>query len=69
MKCELCNSGARELGQSLCMPCIEAVARLWTIASSAIEPLAGMAVAEQGAAVSTTYAPIIAVRPYGGFLL
>ena len=33
MKCELCSSDDRVLGRKLCRPCIEAVARLWTIAN------------------------------------
>lgn len=33
MTCELCSSADRMAGQRLCQPCIEAVARLWTIAN------------------------------------
>jgi len=33
MKCELCSSADRMAGQRLCQPCVEAVARLWTIAN------------------------------------
>lgn len=35
MKCELCNSDERGPRQRLCVPCLEAVARLWNIANNA----------------------------------
>jgi hypothetical protein len=30
MKCELCSSSQREREHGLCLPCMEAMARLWT---------------------------------------
>lgn len=66
MKCELCSSGKRERKQRLCLPCMEAMSRLWKIVSAA-EPSAGQTVTEQ-AAVRTKYAPITAVTPEFGSL-
>jgi hypothetical protein len=62
MRCELCSSGQREHGRRLCLPCMEAVARLWTITNRTIEPLAGEIVKAQPA-VKIKYAPIVALRP------
>ena len=66
MKCELCSSGKRERKQRLCLPCIEAMARLWKIVRAA-ELSAGQTVTEQ-AAVRAKYAPIAAVTPKFGTL-
>ena len=33
MKCELCKSDEREPKLRLCLPCLEAVARLWSMSS------------------------------------
>jgi hypothetical protein len=66
MQCELCSSGERERDHRLCLPCMEAMARLWKIVSSAAVPAAEDAVREQ-AAVRTKAVPIIAVTPnFGG---
>jgi len=65
MKFELCSSGERESKQKLCLPCLEAVARLWTIANRAAEVLAGPAVTGHGAA-SSKDAPVIAMWPNSG---
>ena len=59
MKCELCSSGQRERGRRLCLPCTEAVVRLWKIVTSEAIPVAGQAVTGQ-AAVQTKHVPIIA---------
>jgi len=40
MKCELCSSVDRVAGQRLCPPCVEAIARLWTIANQNSQPMA-----------------------------
>lgn len=34
MKCELCNADHREPQAKLCQPCMEAVARIWTLVST-----------------------------------
>ena len=68
MKCELCNSGEREPKQRLCMPCVEAVARLRTIVNSTKEHLFGDAVSAP-AAIGTKHTPILPVRPYLGLQL
>ena len=41
MNCELCNSAYLVPDQRLCEPCIEAVARLWTIAHHTRLPIDG----------------------------
>jgi hypothetical protein len=66
MKCELCSSGKREPKQRLCLPCLEAMSRLWKIVSAA-EPSAGQTVTEP-AAVRTKSAPITALTPKVGSL-
>jgi hypothetical protein len=66
MKCELCSSGRRERDHRLCLPCMEAMARLWKIVSSAAVPAAEDVVREQ-AAVRTKAVPIMAVTTsFGG---
>ena len=49
LKCELCSSSKREREHGLCLPCMEAMARLWTIVNSAAEPAAGKAMTDQAA--------------------
>ena len=59
MKCELCSSGQREHGRRLCLPCMEAVARLWKIVCSEATQAAGQTLTRP-AAIQTKYVPIIA---------
>ena len=66
MKCELCNSGQPEPGQRLCLPCIEAVARLWAIANCTTE--LSSEIATSRSVVNTKYIPIVAVPPLVGLL-
>ena len=68
MKCELCNSDEIEPRKRLCLPCVEAVARLCVIANTATAPIACESVKAE-AAVSTKRAPIVAARPYAGLLI
>ena len=49
MKCELCSSGQREGARKLCLPCLEAIARLWKIVNSVAGPAAGESVTVQAA--------------------
>lgn len=58
MKCELCSSGQREGGRRSCLPCIEAMARLWKIVNSVGEPVAADAVTVQGS-VQAGHAPFV----------
>lgn len=67
MKCELCNSDEPEPRQRLCVPCIEAVARLWTIAHNATVSYVRQAEKVQAAA-KTKRAPIVAFPPIADFL-
>jgi hypothetical protein len=62
MKCELCSSGQREHGRRLCLSCMEAVARLWNIASNATVSQARQDEKVQAAA-RTKYVPIVALPP------
>jgi hypothetical protein len=62
MRCELCSSGQREHGRRLCLPCMEAVARLWKLANCATVSYAGQDDNMQ-AAVRTKSASIIVATP------
>lgn len=66
MKCELCNVDEPEPRQRLCLPCMEAVTRLWNIANNVAESHPrqnGKAPAAKG-----NRAAIAAVRPIADFL-
>ena len=67
MKCELCSWGEREPKQRLCLPCIEAVARLWVIASNTAEPPAVNTLTAH-ATIGTKYAATVAIPPNCGLL-
>jgi hypothetical protein len=67
MKCELCHSDETEPRQRLCVPCMEAVARLWNIANKATFSHARQDEKVQAAA-RTKRAPIVAIRPLADFL-
>src|SRR5580704_13694463 len=67
VKCELCNSDEPEPRQRLCVPCMEAVARLWNIANSATASYVRQAEKAQAAA-KTKRAPIVTITPIGEFL-
>ena len=62
MKCELCSSGQREHGRRLCLPCMEAMGRLWNIANNATVSCARKDEKVQAAA-RTKYAPFVALPP------
>jgi len=67
MKCELCNSDEPEPRQRLCVPCIEAVARLCWIMDTIPERFVGSNVSTD-AADNTERDRVIAVMPIAGFL-
>jgi hypothetical protein len=67
MKCELCNSEEPEPRQRLCVPCREAVVRLWNIANNAT--VSSGRQAEEAQAVATTKrAPIVVSTAIAEFL-
>jgi hypothetical protein len=67
MKCELCNSDEPERRRRLCLPCIEAVARLWNIANNATASCPRQDEKVEAAA-KTKHAPIVAIPPIAAFL-
>jgi hypothetical protein len=67
MKCDLCNADHREPQQKLCQPCIEAVARIWTLVST---PGSSIRAAGDGVDERTKSRPAAMVaRPLSVFLL
>ena len=67
MKCELCHSDEPEPAQRLCVPCKEAVARLWNITNNATVSYGRQAEKVQ-AAPRTKRAPIVVTMPISDFL-
>src|SRR5260370_35964850 len=67
MKCELCNSDELEPRQRLCVPCKEAVARLWNIANNPTVSYAHQDEKVQ-APVRIKRAPFVALPPLADFL-
>jgi hypothetical protein len=67
MKCELCKSDEPEPRQRLCVPCTEAVVRLWNIANNATASYISQAEKVQ-AAVRAKRAPFVAIKPIAEFL-
>lgn len=67
MKCELCNSDESRPRQRLCVPCVEAVARLWNIVNNTTVSYVRRDEKVQAAA-RTKRAPIVAIPPIADFL-
>ena len=67
MKCELCDSDEPEPRQRLCVPCLEAMVRLWNIANNATVSCRRQAEKAQAAA-KTKRAPIAVSTPITEFL-
>jgi hypothetical protein len=67
MKCELCSSDEPEPMRRLCLPCMEAVARLWNIVKNATVSSSHQD-EEVQAAARTNRAPVIVSTPVAEFL-